>query len=205
MIKKKEETAIKIPPIELGKFKMILIGETALMVQQFGQKARRQIEDKQQKKAKTARAARDPLEEYKNSLYVIPGGKKENYGIPASGIKNCAVSACRFVEGIPMTKARGAFHVLCDPHGLVQINGSKPVMDARPVRIGKGLNKVADMRYRGRFDEWEVEFTISYNRNVISSEQILNLYENAGFSIGLCEYRPEKNGSYGMFRVKRSA
>lgn len=204
-MKKKTVATVEVPPIDLGTFKMRLEGISALMVQRFAEKARRQIEDKQQKKAKQARPTRDPHQEFEDSLYVIPDGKKKKtYGIPVGGVKNCAVSACRFIEGVAMTKAKGSFHIVCEPHGLIPIIGANPVMDSRPVRIG-GFNKVADMRYRGRFDTWAIEFLVTYNKGVMSAQQILNLYENAGFSVGLCEYRPEKNGNYGMFKVKRAA
>lgn len=197
-----KETKLNIPPMNLQYAKITLVGETPLLVQRFSEKSKREMEDKTQKRAKTARAARDPNEEFRAALYVIPG-RKITYGIPAAGIKNCAVSACRFIEGVPMTKARGAFHVIAEGHNLIPINGDKPVMDESIVRIG-GFKKIAQVRYRPRFDKWSVTFPVRFNQNVISAEQILNLYENAGFSVGLCEYRPEKGGNLGTFRVKRA-
>lgn len=101
-----------------------------------------------------------------------------------------------------MSFAHGAFYVVPGPGGLTPIKG-RPEMDTSIVRIGNFSNKVATPRYRGRFDEWEMEFEIKYNANVISPEQIANLFETAGFSIGLCEWRPEKRGSHGMFQLKR--
>jgi hypothetical protein len=46
---------------------------------------------------------------------------------------------------------------------------------------------------------------IRYNARVLSEDQILNLFEIAGFAIGVGEHRPQRDGSNGMFSLKRSA
>jgi hypothetical protein len=201
----KKQTVVSIPPIDFRKVRVTLIGETPLLVHKFSEKSKREMDDKQQGAAKNKKAARDPHAEFQSSLYKMqPKGKKERYGMPASGLKLCAVSACRYTDGLKMTSALGAFHVTGDEGGLIEILGDKPVMDDRIVRIGNFGSKVAQSRYRGRFDNWKVSFDVRYNARVISAEQLINLYENAGFSVGLCELRPEKKGSLGMFRVERA-
>lgn len=200
--KSQKEEKITIPPIAFKVVKMTLEGVTPLLVSRFDEKSKTEILEKQTKKARGGKAARDPSAEFKASLYKMPGSRTK-FGMPAAGIKNCAVSACRFIDGVPMTIAKGAFQILDDTGGLVEIKGSKPVMDERMVRVGKFGNKVATPRYRGRFDKWAVTFKVKYNSRIMSTEQLVNLYENAGFAVGLCEYRPEKSGNLGMFRVKR--
>lgn len=197
--------AFKIPPLDLGHIKITIDGMSPLLVQRFSQKVIDEIEAKQTQTATTKKGKRDPEQEYQDSLYRIPG-KKNVFGVPAGGLKLCAISACRYVDGIPMTRALGSFHVLAEPgHGnLVPITSPGPVRDNGTVRIGPFGSKSAIPRYRGRFDEWSVTFKVVYNRRIISPEQLLNLYENAGFSVGLCEWRPEKKGSLGMFQVKRN-
>ncbi len=187
--------------IETKVAKVTLVGDSPLLVCKFSEKAKNELDEKHQQRGKTKRGARDPKAEYEASLYKL-GPKK--YGIPAAGIKLCAVSACRFIEGVPMTIAKGAFHILEDSDGLVEVTSPGPIMDERIVRVGNFGNKKPMTRYRGRFDRWELTFKVRYNSKALSAEQLLNLYENAGFSVGLCEYRPEKGGNLGMFHVKRN-
>ena len=169
-------------------------------MRKFSDKARESITNKQQKKARGAKEARDPEQEFRDALYRLEDG---SYGIPAAALKGTAVSACRFTEGLAMTTARGAFHIIADEGSLVKLKCSPPVLDARTVRIGRPPAKITTIAYRPRFDKWGVKFKVIYNSRVISPAQLMNLYENAGFSVGLHEYRPEKSGDCGMFQVKR--
>lgn len=196
------ETAVEIPKPDLRTARITLEGVTPLLVNNFDEKTRKQIEDDYQQKAKVKKKPPTPQEQYESSLYYF-GGSKKRYGIPAAGLKKCAVSAVRYVDGkLTMTKCLGAFHVVGDTGGLIEIKG-KPTIDERLVRVGNFGNKKPATRYRARFDEWSVTFDIMYNAGVISVSQLLNLYETAGFSVGQCEYRPEKSGNLGMFKVAR--
>ncbi len=208
-LKKNKETEVKIPEMNVKMCELTLVGESPLLVHRFSEKAKREIEEKQQKKAKNAKVARDPHEEYLSSLYVMPGfkagEKKARYGVPTGGVKNASVTACKFVDSFPMTRARGSFHVMDDGSGLIEIiSKGGPVLDERMVRIG-GFQKIATPRYRARFDDWKLKFKVRYNASMISPAQLVNLFENAGFAVGLCEHRPEKNGNLGMFKVQRGA
>lgn len=63
----------------------------------------------------------------------------------------------------------------------------------------------ADLRYRPEFSEWHAKLLVRYNANVLSESQILNLLNVAGFAVGVGEWRPEKDGQYGMFHVATEA
>lgn len=198
-----ETLKVNIQGPELSYCTITIVGETPLMVNHFHAKSITEIEDKQMGKAKRKKAFRNKEEEFRNSLYPIDL-KKKVYGVPAAGLKKAAISACKFVDE-KATILKGSFFVLPDAAGnLVTIKGSSPVMDEGMVRVGPWGNKVAMPRYRGRFDRWEITFKVKYNKRIVSPEMLLNLFENAGFSIGICEWRPEKDGNYGMFHVKRA-
>ena len=96
-----------------------------------------------------------------------------------------------------MTKvaARGMFHVNLG-QDLVKINGT-PEPREDMVRI----QMTTDIRYRGEFREWSVDLDVQYNAAAVSPEQVVNLFNVAGFAVGVGEWRPEKNGSFGMFHV----
>lgn len=204
---KKPVTEIIIPAMRLETMELELRGLTPLIVHKFSDKSRKQIEDNQQGKAKNKKAPKVPEEEFRGALYVIEapkgkpgkrGYKPGRYGFPSSGFKKAAISACRYVEGVKMTAAKGSFHVLGE---LTEIIADEPIMRTDTVRIGNFGNKVADIRYRPEFTEWSVKLKIRYNSDAITAERIAHLYNIAGFSVGVGEWRPEKDGSFGQFEV----
>lgn len=185
------EAPIVIPKIDVRQLDITLIGDSPLICHRWSEKARKEMLDKQMKKAKTAKDAKDPKADYEASLYKIEGG---GFGFPCVGFKAAAVGACRFSDGMKMTEARGAFHVVGE---LAKIEG-EPRMREDMVRIAMGT---ADIRFRGEFPTWRTTIRISFNASAISPEQIVNLFNLAGFGVGVGEWRPEKDGSYGRFHV----
>ena len=185
---------IKIPPLQIETFKLKLVGDSPLIVHAWSKKAKEQMLAKQMKKATMAKEAKDPQRDYQESLYHLEGG---GYGFPAIGFKAAAVNACSSVEGITKVQARGAFHIVGE---MVKIEGT-PAMREDMVRIGMG---VADIRYRGEFKEWQATLTVRHNARVLSASQIINLFNVAGFAVGLGEWRPGRDGSYGLFHVEQA-
>lgn len=189
------DAPISIPKIDVRHMEVTLIGDSPLICHKWSEKAKKEMLDKQMKKAKAARAAKDPEADFHASLYQMPDG---GYGFPCVAFKSAAVGACRFSEGIKMTEARGAFHIVGE---LAKIDGV-PTMREDMVRVGMGS---ADIRHRGEFKTWRVTLLVSYNASAFSPEQIINLLNIAGFGVGVGEWRPEKDGSYGRFHVATSA
>jgi hypothetical protein len=99
-----------------------------------------------------------------------------------------------------MTIIRGAVFILGD---LIPVEAFTCRMREDMVRVGgKGPGTgVADLRYRAEYSPWECQLRIQYNANSLSLGQVLNLTRLAGLSVGLCEWRPEKNGQYGRFDI----
>lgn len=102
-----------------------------------------------------------------------------------------------------MTQARGAFQILAEEDGMVEMHFASMRIVEHGVRINNG--KSFDLRYRPEFTDWSCAITIRYNAGVISAEQIVNLLSVAGFHCGIAELRPNsKSGpgyQNGMYEV----
>jgi hypothetical protein len=199
-----EELMITMPSIELQTFTVTLIGDSPLITHAWSEKAKRMMLDKQMKKATTGRDAKDPFIDFCDSLYwlserpekpTMEDVEKATFGFPTIAFKAAAVDA-GFQQGVleKKTTARGAFHIIGE---FAEIVGT-PTMREDMVRIGQGT---ADIRYRGEFKTWRTTLHIKYNPKAISIEQVVNILNYGGFGCGVGEWRPQKDGSYGMFHV----
>ena len=190
-LKQQTPVVIELPRMDIQRVEIKLIGDAPLICHKWSAKAKKEMRDKQMKKATPKKSAKNPKEDYEESLYKRAGG---GYGFPAVAFKAAAIDACSHISGITKVVARGAFHI---DEEMVKIIG-RPSMREDMVRIGMGT---ADIRYRGEFKKWSTKFVVRYNASVISVDQIFNLFNTAGFAIGVGEWRPQKNGSYGLFHV----
>ena len=190
---------VLIPPLRLQAIKLRIVGKSPLIQNRFSDKSRREMADRAAQKVRHKRAPKDPAAEFEAAIEYLPGSGNRKYAIKAAAFKKAAISACRYVEGIPMSYAKGAFHVLGDFIEL-KVKG-KPKMREDSVRIGNFGNKKADLRYRPMFERLECELPIEYNASAITAQQIAHILNVAGFAIGVGEWRPEKEGAFGLFRV----
>ena len=185
---------VTIQGIEIKRVDIKVNGTAPLIVHKWSEKAKKEMLDKQMKKAKSAKEAKDPDALFNEALYRM-SGRPDAYGFPAVGFKSAAVDACSMVSDMTKVGARGAFHIQGD---MIELRYSEVVKREDMVRIGMGT---ADVRIRPEFKDWSVEIEVRYNSGVISLDQLANLFNVAGFSIGVGEWRPQKDGSFGMFHV----
>ena len=194
------EKKLIIAPPEERTLHLTLAGTTGLVMHNFGEKARRQIAETQGDGAKKPRGARDPEAEYEASYYRL---EDDSFGFPCAGFKKCAIRGAKMVDGISMTDARQMFFVLPDGRDktsqmdCVRIKGD-PIERTDVVRLKNGS---ADLRYRPEITNWSTTLRISYDSALISPEQIANLFYRAGYSVGVGDWRPEKDGDFGRFTV----
>lgn len=214
---------IEIKPIKIQKVNIRLVGDTPLIMHAWSEKAKKQMLDAQQGKKKgKVKERKNPVCDFVDSMYWLTEKPEMNsdmdeeecekifvkaiqegarFGFPVTAFKQAAISAAyRMGWSKDKMSLRGAFFIDSDDNGMVEIKSDPPVMREDMVRIGMGT---ADIRYRGEFRNWYADITISYNTNGQHDlDAILNILNAGGYVCGAGEWRPERDGQYGMFHVE---
>jgi hypothetical protein len=175
-----------------------------LVVHAFAEKAKNEIRQRQQKRARKAKEQRDPSSESDAAKYVNAHGDE---CVPVTAIKKAIISAASAFDDITKVGLRQALFVqpaLYPSDSLVPImrnDGSSAVGTMREdaVTIGQGTRGLA---YRPEYPEWNLLVDVEFNPRLVSEEQLLALVDQAGWGVGICEGRPEKSSalSWGRFR-----
>lgn len=208
MAKRGGDIAVTIPKIEVERVTVPIESlPPGLLTHRFGEDKRRQMAEAQQGKVRSrvGRQPKDPEKEFHNSIYFIgnPNARNKRYGIPAISFKQAMVNGCRVIKALSMAEARQMFFVLgCeDDREHVEIDSEfDPVMREDPVRNASG---VADLRYRAFWPEWTADLHVEFLAGTLTTEQVVNLINVAGWSSGVCEMRPQQKigGTFGRFQV----
>lgn len=215
MPKKSTTEIIEIRPIQIQKATIHIVGDTPLIMHAWSEKAKREMLEKQMKATKTkSRDAKNPVEDFIRSMYWLSPMPEEmtmdafeesvangaRFGFPITAFKQAAISAAyRMGWTKDKMSMRGAFFIDGDENQMLEIKSDAPIMREDMVKVGMGT---ADIRYRGEFRNWSADISISFNANgQYSLEQIINVINAGGYVCGVGEWRPERDGQYGMFHV----
>lgn len=175
-----------------------------LVIHAFAEKAKQEIRDKQQKKAKKAKAERDPIAESEAAKYLDERGRE---CAPITAIKKAIISAASAFDDITKVGLRQAVFVspADGPGPLVPIethDGKPAVGVMREDAVTIGIN-TRGLAYRPEYKEWQLRVNIEYNPRLVSEEQLLALVDQAGWGVGICEGRPERSSALGWGRFER--
>lgn len=176
-----------------------------LVIHAFADKAKQEIRDKQQKKAKKAKAERDPLGEFHAARYVDAEGRE---CAPVTALKKSLISAATAFDDLTKVALRqaifvdsvavpGAAYVPIERH-----DGSPAVGVMREDAVTIGIN-TRGLAYRPAYDEWQLRIRVEFNPRLVSEAQLLALVDQAGWGVGICEGRPERSSALGWGRFER--
>lgn len=212
----KKDELIQITPISIKTVAIRIVGDTPLIVHAWSEKAKKMMLDAQMGKTKTkAKEKKDPFDDFVQSMYWLEGKPEKStpeafekavengakWGFPVGAIKQAANSAAYRMKWVKtQMELRGTYFIKTQWGDMAEIKGDTPIIREDMVRVGMGT---ADIRYRGEFRNWYMDCLIEYNENgAMSLEQIINCINAGGYAVGIGEWRPEKDGSNGMFHIE---
>jgi len=201
-----------------------VIGDSPLICHAWSEKAKKEMLFKQSKATKTGKEARNPEQDFVDSLYPMdpPPGIKKNgkkngnqfYGFPLTGVKKAILSVAHKDRGVPRSDVMLALYLdaemvkvstahpgaVCNLP-LVRLYAAKPQMREDMVRIGSGLRKTANLAYRAEFFPWAIRLTGAVNPNMVPTHAVAFLTRQAGIGVGIGDWRNEKGGWAGAFHL----
>lgn len=197
--------AIAIDSIESEMLSVPVVGTSPIIIHRFSEKAKRQMLDAMQGR-KTPKQPKDPQAEYEAAFYRAKGepaiGVPKRSGFPVAGFRQATVGGARFYgSSVTMTALRASVfmrgEIGVDGIPLAIIEG-EPHMREDVVRVGRGGT---DLRYRPQFDEWQTTLQVIYVKSMLTRGSVLSLIDAGGLGIGAGEWRPEKDGDFGTYRI----
>lgn len=189
--------AVEIDRIDAETIRVPILGTTPLIVHRFSEKAKRKMLDNMQGR-KSPKEVKDPDAEYEGAFYRLKDG---GYGFPVLAFKAATVGGARFYDkSVTMTSLRQIMffrgEVGADGHSQARLVG-EPQMREDVVRVGQGT----DLRYRPEFREWATTLDVTYVTSSITRGSVLSLIDAGGMGVGVGEWRPERKGDFGTYRV----
>lgn len=192
--------AVEIDRIAAETIRVPIIGTTSLIAHRFSEKMKRQMLDNMQGK-KSPKVSKDPEAEYEAARYLLADGESD--GFPAVAFKLATIGAARFYNKnqVTMVGLRQFlfFHgeVGADGDMLVPIEGESQMRED-VVRVNRGG---ADLRYRPEFPDWRTVLRVTYVQSALTRSSVLSLIDAGGMGVGVGEWRPEKGGQNGTYRI----
>ena len=149
-----------------------------------------------------------PEDEARQGAYILPTGQLY---MPALALRNCFLEGCSrgdFRVGRKPLKVPLASGLIIPGEKLPLTRGSAPIMetDYEISQMRAVIQRAGIIRSRPRIAEgWEIAFTVLVDaalyRQSQALAQIWELFNFAGHTVGIGDYRPARLGTYGQFKV----
>jgi hypothetical protein len=186
---------IQLKPIIVMDVSFGIIGTSPLIQHNWSAPSRDYLRKSPAERRKQPKKKHDPEKEAAEACYMTEDGE---YGLPLLGFKAALISAAHKDIGLEKTLLKKSFFVAQDGKLIAPLITDGYTVREDIVRIGANQT---DLRYRPEFTDWRAIITAQVSSESLTPTDIANLVNRAGFSVGIGEWRPEKGGEYGRFRL----
>jgi len=202
MAKTAQPKSIEIDVVQLrrGQSTLWLLGETPFYFNRMAAKAKRELLLPRGRLTQTQRATKlkhAPFHEYRDSAYMLPAASETKLQMVGSAPKKAAAGAAlRMPSGVSKTEINALVSV---PQEYCPIWGV-PRLDMSVVRMA-GISRTPDIRTRARLDRWAMRVTYQWVEPMLNETKVVTLVVGSGMVCGLGDWRIEKGGPNGGFRL----
>ena len=191
------EMGLSIDPLQQTEVSFKIIGTAPLIYNSMSLKAQKTLLMGAARKtaAEKKQIKHNPEEEFVDSCY-INGDGSSYLSFPSTGIKRGMATAALETAGVTKASINRGIYVVGEH---INVWG-KPYMNMSVVR-SSDINRTPDIRTRAKLPNWCTEVTIRYIYPTFSQKDILSLVTNAGTLCGLGDWRIEKGGPMGGYRI----
>lgn len=183
-----------------------LTGTSPLLVNRMTDEQLLALHTKEKRKFK---APKDPREEAAEKVYQTRGGKPY---LPTENLMACFISAGQYIKldgkrqmSTKQSTLLPGFLTIEDPYLPLSTGKTRAAasweVDMRQGRNPNGGEAVCIIR--PRFDRWAVTASLLVDTDSIAEQVIRELVDIAGNRIGLCDFRPQRRGIFGKFKVTK--
>lgn len=131
--------------------------------------------------------------------------KGDELYMPAENIFACIISAGQFhklgknkVTTQKSSLIPAGITILDD---ICLFNSKSFEVDSRSVVIPSTGGRV--MQHRPRLDAWELSFSLEIDANMFQENMVREIMDDAGSKCGLGDFRPNRKGRFGKFKVTK--
>ena len=200
MAKAPKENSLDIQALKRDSVILNIVGTTPMLMHRFSKKAQRELlfpSGRKNSAEKAESLKHDPLNEYREAVYLNRDTSRPSaIHIPSNAFSTAMASAALDIPGA--TKAQIMRLVSVD---TMQIDMyGVPKMAMHMVR-SSDMNRTPDVRTRPCFPEWACRIEIGFVATMLKPSQIVNLVAAAGMIVGIGDWRPQKGGMFGKFRI----
>lgn len=196
---KKTDTQVEVQEIKTQEITFNLLGENLIM-NRYAAKAWRELlfpSVKVNRAGLEQSLKHDPVAEFRDAMYRCRDTKaKTLIHLPNGAVKGALASAALDIPGTAKAKIERLTQVVDVNIELYGI----PQLFCAMVR-NSDQNHTPDVRTRPIFPEWCAKVTVNYVSNILSQRTVANLLGAAGVIVGIGDWRPQKGGPYGKFRL----
>lgn len=195
-----EKTAVEIQEISMGRIRCNLIGTTPMIMHRFATKAWHELlmpSGRKNAAEKAESLKHDPVGEFREALYMNRSeAAPALFHFPANAFGKALAAAAVDIPGATKSQMSRLTSIVSTQVNFFGV----PELFMSMVR-SSDMARTPDVRTRPIFPEWACTIEIQYVASLIKESQIVNLLAAAGIIVGMGDWRPQKGGPYGQFRL----